>query len=139
MRTSSSTRSAHARSPERRGLARSGQYVTKLKAGGNAPQPLGQLTQLGVQKDDTVTVQAFGYYAQATQHGLLFSLASFITNLFRPAQAPPPGLEAQKRKGFPILQVGVAAGLSSIPQLSGGVPKSYLRLVVFNQGPASLV
>jgi RHS repeat-associated protein len=101
-----------------------------------APQPLGTLTQLGVQKGDTVTVTAYGLYQQPVDHGFLFSLASFITNLFHPAQAPPPGLEAQKRQGFPLLQVGVAAGLASIPQLDKGVPKGYLRLVVFDKDSA---
>ena len=115
-----------------------GNWAARLNAGtaNGTPQPLGPLTQLGVQKGDTVTVQAFGYYAQATQHGFLFSLGSFLANLFHPAQSPPPGLEAQKRQGYPILQVGVAAGLASIPQLSGGVPKGYLRVLVFNKDSA---
>jgi RHS repeat-associated protein len=113
-----------------------GNWVARLNAGGSAPQPLGPLTQLGVQKGDTVTVQAFGYYTQTTDHGFLFSLGAFLANLFHPAQATPPGLEAQRRKGFPLLQVGVAAGLASIPQLSGGVPKGYLRLLVFDKDSA---
>jgi RHS repeat-associated protein len=115
-----------------------GNWAARLNAStaNGAPQPLGPLTQLGVQKGDTVTVQAFGYYSQTVQHGFLFSLGSFLANLFNPAQAPPPGLEAQRRKGFPLLQAGVAAGLASIPQLSGGVPKGYLRVLVFNKDSA---
>ena len=118
------------------GLAYSGTYVAKLNAGGSSPQPLGPLTQLGVQKGDTVTVTAFGYYAQPVAHGFFFSLGSFLASLFPPAQAPPPGLEASKRKNLPLLQVGVAAGLSAIPQLSGGVPKGYLRVLVFDKDSA---
>ncbi len=118
------------------GLAYSGTYVAKLNAGGSSPQPLGPLTQLGVQKGDTVTVTAFGYYAQPVAHGFFFSLGSFLASLFHPAQAPPPGLEASKRKNLPLLQVGVAAGLSAIPQLSGGVPKGYLRVLVFDKDSA---
>jgi RHS repeat-associated protein len=118
------------------GLARSGAYAAKLNAGGATPQPLGPLTQLGVQKGDTVTVTAYGTYPQAQQHGLLLSLAAFVTNLVHPASPPPTGLEAGKRKELPLLQVGLAAGLASLPQLSGGVPQGYLRLLVFNRDSA---
>ncbi len=118
------------------GLAYSGTYVAKLNAGGSSPQPLGPLTQLGVQQGDTVTVTAFGYYQQPVQHGFFFTLGSFLAGLFHPAQAPPPGFEASKRKDLPLLQVGVAAGLASIPQLSGGVPKGYLRVLVFDKDSA---
>ncbi len=111
------------------GLARSGGWAAKLNAGGSTPQPLGPLTQLGVQKGDTVTVSAYGYYPQAQQHGLLFSLASFITNLLHPASPPPAGLDGRRRQDLPLLQVGVGAGLAGIPQLSGGVPQGYLRLL----------
>ena len=93
--------------------------------GGSTPQPLGPLTQLGVQRGDTVTVSAFGYYAQPVQHGFFFTLGSFLASLFHPAQAPAPGFEASKRKDLPLLQVGVAAGLSTISQISGGVPKNF--------------
>ncbi len=37
---------------------------------------------------------------------------------------------------LPLLQVGVAAGLASLPQLSGGVPKGYLRVLVFDKDSA---
>lgn len=77
-----------------------------------------------------MTVTAYGTYPQAQQHGLLFSLASFITNLLHPASPPPTGLEAGKRQDLPLLQVGLAA---SLPQLSGGVPQGYLRLLVFDK------
>ena len=116
--------------------ARSGAYAARLNAGGSAPQPLGPLTQLGVQKGDTVTVTAFGLYPQAQPHGFLFSLASFIAGILHPASPPPPGLDGRKRQDLPLLQVGVAAGLASIPQLSGGVPQAYLRVLVFNRDSA---
>ena len=117
-------------------LARSGTYAARLNAGGSAPQPLGPLTQLGVQKGDTVVVSAYGLYPRAQQHGFFFSLGAFLASLFHPAQAPAPGLEVQRRKDLPLLQVGVAAGLASIPQLAGGVPQAYLRVLVFNRDSA---
>ena len=89
-----------------------------------------------MQKGDTVTVTAFGLYPQAQQHGFLFSLGSFLAGLLHPASPPPPGLDGRKRPGLPLLQVGVAAGLASIPQLSGGVPQAYLRVLVFNRDSA---
>ena len=117
-------------------LAYSGTYAARLNAGGSAPQPLGPLTQLGVQKGDTLTVTAFGLYPQAQQHGFFFSLGSFLAGLFHPASPPPPGLDGRKRRDLPLLQVGVTAGLASIPQLSGGVPQAYLRVLVFNRDSA---
>ena len=116
--------------------ARSGAYAARLNAGGSTPQPLGPLTQLGVQKGDTLTVSAYGLYPQAQQHGFLFSLGSFLAGLFHPASPPPPGLDGRKRSDLPLLQVGVAAGLASIPQLAGGVPPAYLRVLVFNRDSA---
>ncbi|MBD2768468.1 hypothetical protein IC235_11260 [Hymenobacter sp. BT664] len=47
-----------------------------------------------------------------------------------PSQPTPP--DGVRRRGLPLLQVGVAAGLASVPQLSGGVSRGYLRLLVFD-------
>lgn len=69
-------------------LARTGQYVAKLNAGGATPQPLGPLKQLAVQKGDTVVVTAQGLYPQAVRGGAFaFSLASFVANLLQTAFA----------------------------------------------------
>jgi hypothetical protein len=119
------------------GLARTGRYVARLTAGGSAPQPLGPLKQLAVQQGDTVTVTAYGLYPQAVQRNFWFSLASFLTSVLHPGGSAPPGPDPTRgRAGLPLLQVGVAAGLTSLPQLSGGVPKGYLRLLVFNADSA---
>jgi len=109
-----------------------GQYAARLNAGGSTPQPLGPLTQLGVQKGDVVTVSAFGFYPQAPDQGFFFSLASFLTSLLHPAQPAPVGLEVTKRKNLPLLQFGVAAGVTTLTQTSG-VPLGYLRVLVFNK------
>ena len=103
-----------------------------LHTGAPAPQPLGPLKQLAVQQGDTVTVTAPGLYPQATEHNFWFSLASFLTGLLQPAPSLPAPPDAVRRGGLPLLQVGVAAGLASVPQLSGGVPKGYVRLLVFD-------
>ena len=90
-----------------------------------------------MQQGDTVTVTAYGMYTQAVQHNFLFTLASFLANLLHPAPGAPVGLDpTHGRQGLPLLQVGVAAGLSSLPQLGGGVPKGYLRVLVFNADSA---
>jgi RHS repeat-associated protein len=112
--------------------AAAGQYAAKLNAGGAAPQPLGPLKQLAVQRGDTVTVTAPGLYPQAVQRSFWFSLASFLTGLLQPAPGLPAPPDGVRRGGLPLLQVGVAAGLASVPQLSGGVPKGYVRLLVFD-------
>ena len=119
------------------GIAKSGSYVARLNAGGNAPQPLGPLRQLAVQKGDTVTVSAYGLYHTALRNNFWYSLASFLTGLFHPAPGAPVGPDPTRgRAGLPLLQVGVAAGLTYLPQLSGGVPRGYLRVLVFNADSA---
>ena len=117
-------------------LARTGTYAAKLNASGATPQPLGPLAQLAVQAGDTITVTAPGLYQKpVASSGFWFSLGSFLAGLFQhPANTPAPD-PSRGRKGLPLLQVGVATGLTSLPQLSGGVPKGYVRLLVF--GPDS--
>lgn len=116
------------------GLARTRQYVAKLNAGGAAPQPLGPLKQLAVQKGDTITVTAPGYYPQAVQgSSFAFSLASFVAGLMQQHPAPPVRLDGGGRtQGLPLLSIGVSAGLPTLLQTSNGVPKGYVRLLVFD-------
>ncbi len=113
-----------------------GQYAAKLNAGGSAPQPLGPLTQLTVQKGDSLRISAPGLYPQkVTSSNFAFSLASFVASLLQPAPAgTPPRADGSRRGGLPLLQVGLnAATLTAVSQLSNGVPKGYLRVLVFNQ------
>jgi len=116
------------------GLARTGSYAARLNAGGSAPQPLGPLTQLAVQKGDTISVTAPGRYQQATSNST-FSLLGFIASLLQPAPAgTPPGADGTRRGGLPLLQVGLSsATLLALQQLPGGVPKGYLRVLFFTE------
>jgi RHS repeat-associated protein len=113
--------------------AYSGTYAAKLNAGGSNRQPLGPLTQLGVQKGDTLRVSAPGFYPQAvSNNSFAFSLASFVASLLQPVASTPASADGRKRGGLPLLQVGLnAAGLTALKQVSG-VPKGYLRVLVFN-------
>jgi len=118
------------------GLASRGSYAARLNAGGAAPQPLGPLTQFAVQKGDTIHATAFGLYPQAVStNSFAFSLASFVAALLHPAPAgAPPGADGSRRGGLPLLQVGLnAAALPLLLPQSGGVPRGYLRLLVFNE------
>ena len=116
-------------------VAHTGAYVAKLNAGGLAPQPLGPLTQFTVQKGDVVKASALGLYPQAVSNqSFAFSLAGFVASLLQPAASPQPaGIENSRRGALPLLQVGLAAGIGALPQLPGGVPKGYLRMLVFNE------
>ena len=116
------------------GLAQTGSYAARLNAGGATPHPLGPLTQLTVQKGDTLFVTAPGRYQQATTNNT-FSLLSFIASLLQPAPAgTPPGADGSRRGGLPLLQVGLSsATLLALHQLPGGVPKGYLRVLSFNE------
>jgi len=118
-----------------------GSWAARLNArsaGGGAPQPLGPLTQLAVQKGDKLSVTAPGLYPQQVGSSSFgFSLLSFVTGLLQPPPAgTPTGLDGSRRGGLPLLQIGLGAGLAALPQLSGGVPKGYLRVLVFNQDSA---
>jgi RHS repeat-associated protein len=113
-----------------------GQYAARLNAGGASPQPLGPLTQLTVQKGDSLRVSVSGLYPQKVNNSsFAFSLASFVASLLQPAPAgAPPRADGSRRGGLPLLQVGLnAASLTSVSQLASGVPKGYLRVLVFNQ------
>jgi len=113
------------------GAARTGAYVARLNAGGAAPQPLGALTQLAVQKGDTVTVTAPGYYPQAvSSNSFAFSLAAFVAGLLQPAPGGPR--PDGRRGGLPLLSLGISAGLPALVPVGGGVPKGYVRLLVFD-------
>jgi len=116
-------------------LARTGGYAARLNAGGPAPRPLGPLTQFAVQRGDTVRATAFGLYPQATSsNAFAFSLAGFIASLLQPAPTAPAGVDGARRGGLPLLQVGLSsATLLALNQLSGGVPKGYLRVLSFNE------
>ena len=113
--------------------ARTGSYVARLNAGGAAPQPLGPLKQLAVQKGDTVTVTAPGYYPQAVQSSsFAFSLAAFVASLVQQQPAPAPGADGSQRGALPLLSIGVSAALPALIKPSGGVPQGYVRLLVFD-------
>ncbi|MDO7852968.1 DUF6443 domain-containing protein [Hymenobacter convexus] len=130
-----------------RNMARTGSYVALLNAAPHAvpatpgaqvgPTPLGPLTQFAVQKGDTVRATAFGLYPQATSSNSAFSLVGFIASLLQPAPATgvPAGPDGSRRGALPLLQVGLnAAPLAmALTQLPGGVPKGYLRMLVFNE------
>ena len=95
------------------------------------------MLQLAVQKGDVVTVTAPGLYPQPVQRSFLFSLGAFLANLVQPAAPAPAGTEAgHSRRGLPLLHLGVAAGLPALAQLGGGVPKGYLRVLVFDRDSA---
>ncbi|AMJ64047.1 DUF6443 domain-containing protein [Hymenobacter sp. PAMC 26628] len=114
------------------GQARTGSYVARLNAGGSAPQPLGPLTQLAVQKGDTVTVTAPGYYPQAVpSSSFSFSLAGFVAGLLQQQPAGAPGADGRRRGALPLLSLGVSAPLAALARTSG-VPQGYVRLLVFD-------
>ena len=112
-------------------MAFNGRYVARLNAGGGTPQPLGPLKQLAVQKGDTVTVVAPGYYPRAVQNNnFSFSLAGFVASLLQqPAGAP--GADGRRRGALPLLSLGVSAPLAALAR-TAGVPQGYVRLLVFD-------
>ncbi|MGI4823597.1 MAG: polymorphic toxin-type HINT domain-containing protein [Janthinobacterium lividum] len=60
-----------------------------------------------------------------------------MASLLQPTPAgSPSGAFGRWRGGLPLLQLGLGAGVAALPQLSGGVPKGYLRVLVFNQDSA---
>ena len=103
--------------------------MAKLNADGAGRQPLGPLKQLAVQKGDTVTIVAPGYYPQAVQNNSFsFSLAAFVAGLLQ--QQPAVGTDG-RRSSLPLLNLGVSAPLAALAR-TGSVPLGYVRLLVFD-------
>ena len=117
-------------------FARTGNGVARLLAGGLRPTPLGPLKQLPVAQGDTVTVTAYGMYQTPVRNtNWAFSLASFVASLVQqqPA-APAPTTDAggtRRVRVLPLLSVGLGL-IPAVQQLAGGVPKAYLRVLVYN-------
>ena len=84
-----------------------------------------------MQKGDTVTVVAPGYYPQAVQNSsFAFSFAGFVAGLLQqPAGAP--GRDGGRRGALPLLSLGVSAPLAALAH-TAGVPQGYVRLLVFD-------
>ncbi|RIY04739.1 RHS repeat-associated core domain-containing protein, partial [Hymenobacter rubripertinctus] len=116
-------------------LARSGVGFALLNAGGTQPQPLGPLKQLTVAKGDTVDVVAYGMYQQPARANWSFSLASFVASLLQPAVGPAPPDGGRKVRVLPLLSVGLGL-VPAVQQLAGGVPKAYVRVLVYNADSA---
>jgi RHS repeat-associated protein len=113
-------------------LARTGSYVARLNAA--VGKPIGPLKLLPVQKGDTVTVMAPGYYPQrvSTSSTYAFSLLGFVAQLVQAGPAPVPAGDTNKPlKPFSFLNVGLAV-VPALSPVSGGVPKGYVRLLAFN-------
>ncbi|MBB4603685.1 RHS repeat-associated protein [Hymenobacter luteus] len=111
-------------------------YVAKLNAGGTQPKPLGPLKQLSIARGDTILVTAYGLYNEAPkQNNWGFSLASFVASLLQqqPAATPPSAEGTRRVRVLPLLSAGLTAtALPVVQQLTSGVPKAYLRILVFN-------
>ncbi|UYZ61208.1 DUF6443 domain-containing protein [Hymenobacter latericus] len=121
------------RTPASRQFVRSGDGVARLSAGGTRPAPMGVIKQLAVAKGDTVSIEAYGLYLQPVQDPQWgFSLASFVASLLPQQPAPLPSIEGTKRaRVLPLLSLGLGL-VPALPQLPGGVPKAYARLLVFD-------
>ena len=84
-----------------------------------------------MQKGDTVTVSAPGYYPHPVPNSsFAFSLASFVAGLLQPPPGAPRG--DGRRRGLPLLSIGISAALPGLVPVGGGVPKGYVRLLVFD-------
>lgn len=114
-------------------LARTGSYVARLNAA--VGKPIGPLKLLSVQKGDTVTITAPGFYPQRVSSGssYAFSLLGYVAQLVKAGPAPTPAGDPNKPlKPLAFLNVSLAI-VPSVAQVSGGVPKGYVRLLAFNQ------
>jgi len=115
-------------------FARTGGGAAQLNAGGVAPVPLGPIKQLAVGKGDTLLVTAHGMYPEAVRHPhWALSLAGFVAGLVQQQPVgplPPDG--RQRGRVLPLLNVGLPLA-TAVPQLAGGVPRAYLRVLVFDQ------
>jgi hypothetical protein len=87
-----------------------------------------------VGQGDTLLVTAHGMYPEPARHPQwVLSLAGFVAGLVQ--QQPvgrllPDG--RQRMRVLPLLNVGLPLA-AAVPQLASGVPRAYLRVLVFNQ------
>ncbi|WP_400190159.1 DUF6443 domain-containing protein [Hymenobacter sp. B81] len=107
-------------------------HVAKLNAA--VGKPLGPLKMLPVGKGDEVTISAYGQYQQPVQNpSFVFSMLGFVASLVQQQPALPTGNESTTRpRPLPFLGIGLAL-VPALQQLSGGVPKGYLRVLVFGK------
>lgn len=112
--------------------AAAGQYVARLNAA--VGKPIGPLKMLAVRKGDTLQIEAFSRYQQPAQNtNYVFSLLSFVTSLLQQPATPPTGEPHTTRpRALPFLGIGLAV-VPQLVQLSNGVPKAYLRTLVFDK------
>ncbi|RTQ46082.1 hypothetical protein EJV47_23305 [Hymenobacter gummosus] len=112
--------------------AAGGHHVARLNAA--AGTPIGPLKMIPVRKGDEIGVEAFGRYfqpARNTNYG--FSLLGFVASLLQQPVAPPaPGDGRSRIRPLPFLGIGLAM-VPQLTQLSNGVPKGYLRVLVFDK------
>jgi RHS repeat-associated protein len=112
--------------------AASGQHVARLNAA--TGKPIGPLKMLPVRKGDSLDIEAFGRYLQPSHNPSFgFSTLGFVLSLLQqpPVVAPNDGRTPRVR---PLPFLGV--GLAMVPQLvqrGSGVPKGYLRVLVFDK------
>ncbi|TGE23527.1 DUF6443 domain-containing protein [Hymenobacter metallicola] len=119
-------------------MARSGDGVAVLHAGGTHPQPLGPLKQLTVAQGDTVDVTAYAMYPQETSNSnWSFSLAGFVASMLQQQPIVQPTVEgsAKRVRVLPLLNIGLGL-IPAVQQLAGGIPKAYLRILVYNADSA---
>ena len=112
--------------------AASGSYSAMVYANGTDPQPIGPMKLWAVQGGDTLRVEALANYtAPANSNFWHFALPTFVAGwLSQPAPAANPD-GSSTTSSFNWLQVGLAAGLSQLPNFGSGVPHAYLRLLVY--------
>lgn len=112
--------------------AAAGQYVARLNAA--AGKPLGPLKTLTVRKGDTLGIEAFGRYQQPAQNtNYIFSMLGFVTSLLQqPAGSSAGEPHTTRPRALPFLGIGLAV-VPQLVQLSNGVPKAYLRALVFDK------
>ncbi|QIL78375.1 DUF6443 domain-containing protein [Hymenobacter sp. HDW8] len=116
-------------------FAYGGDGAALLNAGGTQPWPLGPLKQLVVSRGDTVEVTAFAMYQQpVTNTQWSFLLASFVASTLQqqPATMPTGDGGTRQVRVLPLLSIGLAT-VPAVQQLVQGVPRAYLRVLVYNQ------
>ncbi|MCC3157164.1 DUF5675 family protein [Hymenobacter sp. 15J16-1T3B] len=113
--------------------AAAGQYVARLNAA--LGKPIGPLKTLTVRKGDTLQIEAFGRYDQPVHNvSYGFSLLSFVSSLLQQPAVPPATGDGQtaRQRALPFLGIGLAF-VPQLVQLTNGVPRAYLRALVFDK------
>ncbi|MBB6609985.1 hypothetical protein H7F15_02955 [Pontibacter sp. Tf4] len=112
-----------------RGRARTGSYAALLSTSRN--RPVGPSRRVTMQKGDSLKVEAYGLYETVKEQDMTFSLLSWLAASAMITTGQVAEGKGKQNKYLPYLGMALAMA-PKIIQKEKGVPKAYLRYIVYD-------